>query len=94
MIKTLLIDDKRDISSGCIARTYDNGILLLTSCRWDKLLLDHDLGCFKNGKEMTGYDILCFLEEHPKYLPGKIELVTDNPVGRKKMQQVIDKLYD
>ncbi len=57
------------------------------------MLLDHDLGCFKDGREWTGYDVLCFLEEHTEYLPGKIQLVTANASARPKMQQVINKLY-
>ena len=90
--KILLIDDTRNLSE-IIARTYDSGIFLLQLYKWDLLLLDHDLGCFKDGKEYTGYDILCWLEEHPEHLPKEIKLVTKNPVGKKRMEQVIKKLY-
>lgn len=54
------------------------------------LCLDHDLG---NATEKTGYDVICFLEENTHFLPKEIFLVTSNPVGRQRMQQVIDKLY-
>ena len=63
--RTLLIDDVRTLKAHRIARTYDEGIKALTEESWDILLLDHDLGCFdENGREWTGYDILCFLEEN------------------------------
>lgn len=92
-MRVLLIDDKRDLKANRVARNYDQGIAALTQEKWDVLLLDHDLGDFSHGKEKTGYDIILFLEENPQYLPGKIEIVSSNPVGRKNMQVVIDKLY-
>jgi|SRR5712692_5919451 len=62
-----------------------------------ELYLDHDL-----GEEKTGYDFICNLERElysisdmgtDLYLPEKIVCVSDNPAGRKRIQQVIDKLY-
>lgn len=97
--KILLIDDQRNIEATAIARTYDSGIFLLTLCQWDILLLDHDLGCIKDGREYTGYDVLCFLEEqkylnkHPEYIPKEIILVTDNGAGMSKMKQAIKSIY-
>lgn len=91
--KTLLIDDMRDIEADIVARTYDEGIQALkTQGPFKTLYLDHDLG---DGQvpERTGYTVMCWLEEHPEYLPGEIILVTSNPVGRKNMQAVILKLY-
>lgn len=91
-----------------IARTYNEGISALMDAQgWDELLLDHDLGMGsyvltsdeefertgRNFIEYTGYDIMCFLEEHPEYLPKKINIVSSNPVGRIRMQQVINRLY-
>lgn len=102
-MKTLLIDDLRDVefvdknwgvSVTDVARTFAEGINALKVGDIDTLLLDHDLACFdEEGNELTGYKIMLFLEEHPEYLPRKIVLVTSNPVGRAKMQTVIDKLY-
>lgn len=97
-MQCLLIDDLRtpDMISGCpdttiISRTYLDGMRVLIGNKWDVLYLDHDLGD-KDDKK-TGYGIMCFLEEYPEYLPDKIILVTSNPVGRKNIQMVIDKLY-
>lgn len=102
-MKTLLIDDARDVDfvndTWCvtvthIARTYGEGIRQLKEGGIDLLLLDHDLACYDDdGNELTGYKVMLYLEEHPEYLPGRIVLVTSNPVGRDKMQTVIDKLY-
>ena len=85
----LLIDDVRDMACDKVARTYEEGIECLKSKKWDLLLLDHDL-----GEEKTGYDVMCWLEENTQHLPNRIELVTANPVGRKRMLTVINKLYE
>ena len=94
MPRTLLIDDIREIKADKVARNYWEGIKALTEEIWDLVLLDHDLGCFDlDGYELTGYHVLCWLEMHPEFLPKKIILVTSNPVGRQRMQQVLRKLY-
>lgn len=89
---TLLIDDLRDIKADVIARTYDQGIDALTNQGpFEVLYLDHDLGEADPGA--TGYGIMNFLEANPQFLPGKIVCVSSNPVGRQRIQMVIDKLY-
>lgn len=94
-MKTLLIDDMRNLDVDTIARDYFEGIQQLKTTKWDVLYLDHDLGCFhpKTGKELTGYDVICWLEAHPKHVPKSIKLVTSNPVGRSRMLQVIERIY-
>jgi hypothetical protein len=99
-MKTLLIDDMRDIKADVIARTFDEGIQALkTNSKFDVLYLDHDLGedefTLIDGEKYpkTGYGIMVFLENNPQLLPTKINLVTSNPVGRRNMQIVINKLY-
>lgn len=107
-MRILLIDDMRDIDSqvrkyianvdgwiGHVDRTYDHGIASLKEDGpWDILFLDHDLASFdEGGREKTGYDVICFLEANPEFLPKKIIIVSANPVGRQKMQTVIDRLY-
>lgn len=90
-MRTLLIDDLRNINATVIARTFDEGIKALKTERFDILYLDHDLADIDDRK--TGYGIMNFLEENRHLLPTKIVLVTANPVGRVKMQVVIDLLY-
>ena len=94
-MRTLLIDDIRNISADIVARDYFEGIKALEdNPPFEILYLDHDLASFDDaGKEKTGYDIMCWLEEHPEKLPKKIEIVSSNPVGRQNIQRVIDKLY-
>lgn len=58
------------------------------------LSLDNDLG----ENEQEGYKVLDILEKmkfkHPDFkLPNEIRIHSANPVARKRMQQVIDKLY-
>lgn len=101
-MRNLLIDDIRNPGEGIIptdcvvARTYDEGLELLFWERFGCLYLDHDLGCFVDGKEYTGYDILCAIERKPTwyFLPLDIKLVTANPVGRARMEKLIPKLYE
>lgn len=95
-MKRLLIDDTRTIEGCRIARNYFTGLHLLRNGEWDELLLDHDLGpesviC---DIEYTGYHVMCWLEEHPEHLPKKITCISANPVGRKRIEQVIKKLYE
>lgn len=92
--RILLIDDCRNLKADVIARNYEEGIRQLEfNGYWDVLLLDHDLASFNNDKEYTGYDVMCWLEANTEFLPGRIECVSSNPVGRQRIQQVIDKLY-
>lgn len=102
--KVLLIDDMRtvefiektyDATPTRIARDFADGInALKNEGPFDLLLLDHDLASYdEEGNELTGYKIMLFLEENQEYLPKAIEIVSSNPVGRAKMQVVIDLLY-
>ncbi len=56
-----------------IARNFDDGIKALKEeSTFDLLFLDHDLASFdEGGREKTGYDIACFLEANPEFLPKK-----------------------
>ena len=93
--RKLGIDDERELRfCGVLCRNYWEGINALTNMGpWDVLYLDHDLSSYHDGCEFTGYDIMCFLEENTHLLPKKIELVTANPAGRKRMEMIIKKLY-
>lgn len=42
----------------------------------------------------TGYDLVCWLEENPQFWPAKRPTVhSANPIGRRRMEQVIDRHY-
>ena len=99
-MRILLIDDTRDETNvkrrvDLIARNYWSGILALEKLGpWDLVFLDHDLNTFyPDGKELTGYDIVKFLEQNPHLLPADVQLVSSNPPGRARMGQVLSKLY-
>ena len=103
--KILLIDDCRPVSiirtylpshvpcDVITARSYDAGIAALQAGRdWDMLFIDHDLGDFQAGKERTGYHILCWLEEHPEYIPDQIYVITSNASVLGKMKDLAERL--
>ena len=95
-MRILAIDDLREMTqASVVARNYEEGIRQLEfNGPWDLLLLDHDIASFdKYGREKTGYDVMCWLEENPKHLPQKIECVSANPVGRARIIAVCVKLY-
>lgn len=76
-MKTLLIDDLRDLEADLIARDYEQGARLLKE-HWgeiDTLLLDHDLG---HESAPTGYDIV---KQFYQFLPEKVVIVSANPIG-------------
>lgn len=97
--RVLVIDDERfqdyTIPKGdYIARdAFDGMKQLAENGPWGMLMIDHDLATFdKDGKEVTGYDILCWLEQNEEFLPHKIVILSSNPVGRANMQRVIDSI--
>lgn len=87
LVRILLIDDMRTVPNAVIARDFKTGLQMLEDQSWDVLLIDHDL-----GEEKTGYDIMCWLEEHPEKVPKRIICVSSNPVGRKRIEQIIRKI--
>lgn len=94
-MSTLLIDDQRNLPADRVARTYQEGIDALAEGHWDVLYLDHDLGDFSGvgGRELTGYDIACWLERNPQHLPDRIEIVTNNPAGRSRIKAVLQRCH-
>lgn len=59
----------------------------------EELSLDHDLG----EHSMTGYDVLCWIEEQIvvyKRTPFPVSLHTANPIGRQRMNLVLVSLND
>ena len=93
----LWVDDIRNPPSDKgydVARTYDEAIALLMKCDYDVVFLDHDLGDFKDGKERTGYDVLLWIIQQKQdgyTVPTQYILLTANPVGRSRMQGMIDR---
>jgi hypothetical protein len=94
-MRVLLIDDCKNLGNpDIIARNYNSGIEALTKLGpWDCLLLDHDLDSFdENGYEFTGTNIMNFLIENIEYAPKEIRCVSQNPIGYKKINLLINDL--
>lgn len=97
--KGLYVDDERPLPKKYIgwdvARNYDEAISLLTKNKYDVVSLDHDIASWnKNNREMTGYDIAMWLAErkqHGEYVPPEVFAHTANPVGRDRIQGIIDR---
>jgi hypothetical protein len=90
-MRTLLIDDFRQLKADFTATTYELGIISLEDYGpWDLLLLDHDLG---EDPPHDGYGIVCWLEQHPQYFPKQVRVVSSNPVGRQNIERVLEKHY-
>jgi hypothetical protein len=98
----LWLDDIRDPTLfGCIgwvwAKTADMAIYLLSQGIVEKASLDHDLTITQTiggkDKEKTGYDVVCWMEEHDIWPPGGVVVHSMNPVGKQKMEQVIRRKY-
>jgi hypothetical protein len=86
------LDDIRDSpdSTWMVARTYDDCIVRLMFNDVQIISLDHDLG---EGK--SGYDVACTIERWvmlAQYTAPTILIHTANPVGRARIQQVIDSI--
>ena len=98
----LLVDDCRDadfiekaygIRPTNVAKTYDEAIQIIQTKHFNIIMMDHDLGCFdKDGKEYNGTHVLTFIEPNPQYKPDDFIMVSANPVGRKNMQIIIDRI--
>ena len=98
----LLIDDKRNfLDVDVIARNALMGIAILEHIYVDTLYLDHDLGKAKpicldmvNEVEASGYGVLLWLEMemNESRRPNTIILVTDNPVGRSRMELALQSI--
>lgn len=57
---------------------------------WDLLFLDHDLGEEADVDLCgSGYDVACWLEQHPEKLPHVVALHSMNYWGRQMMQQAV-----
>ena len=84
------------------AKTADEAITLLKTGEVIKASLDHDLGVRSTlglndygvaPYEQTGYDVVCWMEENNVWPIEGVTVHSSNPVGRKRMEQVINKHY-
>lgn len=96
---------KTDWQSWTWVKTAADAIALLRTGQVEYASLDHDLtnkqmirgglfGKIYEDGQQSGYDVVCWLEEHPEFWPPKgTKVHSANPAGRARMQQVIDRYY-
>lgn len=95
----IYLDDIRDAPKGWTrAYTVEETINYLRQGHVEELSLDHDLG-FTDPKH-SGYDVLVWLEKQlhlsevgKSFVPKVIFIHTQNPVGRKRMEQALTSIY-
>ena len=84
------------------AKTAKEAIEILKTGTIAFASLDHDLAWEhypetgtnpKDYREQTGYDVICWMEEHNVWPALGVECHSMNPVGRAKIQMVIDRHY-
>lgn len=84
------------------AKTAEEAIEILKTGRVIRASLDHDLSWEhypwnqvnpQEYKQKTGYDVVCWMEENNVWPRRGVEVHSMNPVGRQRMQQVIDRHY-
>lgn len=98
MNKKLWIDDIRAAPDATwdVAKNYWEAIDLLRVKDYVTVSFDHDIASFAQDREFTGYDILCKIEEAQVFgakVPVDLYVHSANPIGRGRMQIVIDKIY-
>lgn len=83
-------------------KTADEAIALLKTGAVVYASLDHDLAFdhymgnysfMGHNKEKTGYDVVKWMEDNNVWPENGTVVHSMNPVGRQRMQQVIDKHY-
>jgi hypothetical protein len=98
----LWLDDIRDPNNfGAIgyvwAKTVDEAIKLLETGEVTFASLDHDLSIKATmgdwEKEVTGYDLVCWMEIASIWPVDGVRVHSQNPAGRLRMQAVIDRYY-
>lgn len=107
----LWLDDIRDPSNfGCDGwhwcKTAEEAIFLFRTGTIEEASLDHDLteeqmvmggfiGEIYEYGHKSGYDVVCWLEQHPEFWPDRVVKVhSANPAGAARMRQVIEKHYN
>ena len=85
------------------AKTADEAITILSTQTVEFASLDHDLADEhypwadvqpKNYREKTGYDVVLWLEANPDKWPVRgVRIHSANPVGKKRMEQVVYNHY-
>jgi NAD+-processing family protein with receiver domain len=84
----LWVDDSRSKpdASWDHAVSFHSAICMLETGVYTTLALDHDLGSIYGLREMTGYDIISWLEQRQRdgfFVPTDITCQSSNPEGKR-----------
>lgn len=99
----LWLDDIRDpVSAGHYGwtwvKTADEAIAILSTGRVIEASLDHDLDVQatlgNTPTEKTGYDVVCWMEEHNVWPINGVSVHSQNPAGAARMRQAINRAYE
>jgi hypothetical protein len=92
------LDDVRDAPPGWV-RTFtpEEVIGLLRLGEVTELSLDHDLGLMDGERELTGYDVVLWLEKEVgagswRFALPEISIHSANPVGHGRMRRAIESI--
>lgn len=87
-------DDLRNAPEGRVVVREPNELKrLLQAGVIDDLSMDHDLGDYGRrdfDRDITGYDLICWMEETNSFPRGRILVHSQNLVGRQKMLAAIN----
>ena len=91
------LDDRREPPPGWVwVTTPAETIALLEAGEVDELSLDHDLGLWDdNGRELTGYDVLAWIEEQVVlhgFRPPALAVHSANSAARMRMERAIESI--
>lgn len=78
----------RDPKDWTVVRTYEEAVELLKTGDVVEATLDHDL-----GQDVTGYDLVCWMEENNVWPREGTRVHSANPSGSAAMRRVIRKHY-
>lgn len=76
------------------ARSFHEAIIKLELLDIDHVSFDHDIASFYGDRELTGYDIAMWLVGQATDgidIPTSYDVHSANPVGRERIQGVIDR---
>jgi hypothetical protein len=109
-VKLWLDDIREPWRFGCVgwtwAKTAKEAIDYLQTGKVTEASLDHDLTSeqmirggflgevYEDGQQ-SGYDVVCWLEQHPEFFPSNgVTVHSANPAGRARMKQILQKILN
>lgn len=91
----MFLDDRRDPpdESWTRVKTPQEAIRLLEDGEAEVISLDHDLGYDQNGRELTGYEVVLWIEEAVVlrgFKPPQMLVHSANPPGHQRLLRGIE----